>query len=74
MNQTYAPTLGKVRSWDAALHHSGGSRTAASRRREAMNRVIEDLPDGVLRPYRDHHLDPLEVRFGREQKTGRMTA
>jgi len=33
MNQTYAPTLGKVRSWDAALHHSGGSRTAAKGRK-----------------------------------------
>ncbi len=39
MNQTYAPTLGKVRSWDAALHHNGGSRTAA----KAESTVVRPL-------------------------------
>jgi hypothetical protein len=39
-----------------------------------MNRVIEGLSDRVLRPYRDHHCEALEARFGQKPQRGRMSA
>ncbi len=38
-----------------------------------MIRIIESLPGGGLRPYRDHHCEVLEVRFGEKPQIGRMS-
>ena len=38
-----------------------------------MIRVTEGLPGGILRPYRDHHCEALDVRFGQKPRIGRMS-